>query len=96
LWPPGSQDLSQLPTSLLDVLKHRAHLHISVTVTGGDANQLQETITFDPASASQVPEPTAFFTIVAGSLAMLARRRASRCREGRARRRHLNPVTAPD
>jgi len=62
LLPGGSQDLSQLPAPLLDVLSHPDHLHVSGTVTDGNRNDLAVSVTFDPPSPSPVPEPTTLAT----------------------------------
>lgn len=78
LWPMGSQDVSQLPAPLLDVLQHPDHFHFSVVVTGGDTSNLEVTLTFDPPSPTELPEPTALVTLVAGSAALLFRRWRSR------------------
>jgi hypothetical protein len=73
-----SQDASQLPAPLLDILNHPDHFHISVFVGGGQANDLEVTLTFDPPSPSEVPEPTALATLIVGSVAMIVRRRMNR------------------
>jgi hypothetical protein len=78
LWPLGSQDVSQLPAPLLDILHHPDHFHLSVFVTGGSMNDLDVTLALDPPSPAELPEPTALITLVAGSAALLLRR--WRCR----------------
>jgi hypothetical protein len=78
LWPLGSQDVSQLPAPLLDVLNHPDHFHVSVVVTGGDRSDLDVALTFDAPSPIELPEPTALVTLAVGSAAMILRRRMSR------------------
>jgi hypothetical protein len=76
--PFHSQDVSQLPTPLLDVLNHPDHFHVSVVVDGGDRNNLDVTLTFDPPLPEELPEPTALITLVAGSAAVSVRGRKGR------------------
>jgi hypothetical protein len=78
LWPFGSQDVSQLPAPLLDVLNHPDHFHVSVVVTGGDRSELDVALTFDAPSPTELPEPTALMTLAVGSAAMILRRRMTR------------------
>jgi hypothetical protein len=78
LWPLGSQDISQLPAPLLDILNNPDHFHLNVTVTGGDVSDLEVTLTFDPPTPTELPEPTALVTLVVGSAAMFLRHRAAR------------------
>ena len=73
LAPGYSQDMSQLPAPLLDILNHPDHFHISVVVGGGNWNFLDVTLTFDP--PTELPEPTPFVTFALGSVALLCRRR---------------------
>ena len=68
------QDISQLPTPLLDILNHPDHSHISMIVDGGNENLLDTTLTFDPPAASEAPEPTALATLLVGATAFLLRR----------------------
>jgi hypothetical protein len=75
LSPGYSQDTSQLPTPLLDILNHPDHFHINAVVGGGNYNFLDVTLTFDPPSPTEFPEPTAFVTLVVGSVAVILRRR---------------------
>lgn len=85
LLPGHSQDLSQLPAPLLDILNHPDHFHVSAVVGGGDYNFLDVTLTFDPPSPTESPEPTTFVTLLVGSFAVILRRRM---RQG-------NPATRP-
>jgi len=75
LFPGYSQDISQLPAPLLDILNHPDHFHVSAVVGGGNYNFLNVTLTFDPPSPTELPEPTAFVTLVVGSVAVILRRR---------------------
>jgi len=75
LLPGYSQDISQLPAPLLDILNHPDHFHVSAVVGGGNYNFLNVTLTFDPPSPTELPEPTAFVTLVVGSVAVILRRR---------------------
>ncbi|WP_165226940.1 hypothetical protein [Aquisphaera insulae] len=70
----GSQDVSLLPAVLQDALKHPDHVHYSVYVSGGSANYLTLNVNFDAPSSSEVPEPGALVTVVAG-LGMLIGKR---------------------
>jgi hypothetical protein len=81
--PFSSQDPSQLPSPLLDILNHPDHLHFSVYVTGGDMNYLTATLTFDPPSPipTPAPEPTSLITLVAGVAVVIYRRRKTRATE---------------
>jgi hypothetical protein len=85
----NSQDVSQLPAPLLDILNHPEHFHFSVYVGGGDQNTLNVTLTFDAPSPIELPEPTALVTLVAGSAAMIVRRRMRRVATG------ANPRSTP-
>jgi hypothetical protein len=76
--PFNSQDTSQLPAPLLDILNHPDHLHFSVSVTGGEFNDLTATLTFDPPSPVTAPEPTTMITLAVGAATMIYRRRKSR------------------
>jgi hypothetical protein len=80
LWPFGSQDVSQLPPPLLDIFNHPDHFQLSVVVTGGDVSDLSVTLTFDPPAPIEAPEPTALFTLVAGSIIVMLGRRRCRAR----------------
>ncbi|QEH36027.1 hypothetical protein OJF2_45850 [Aquisphaera giovannonii] len=78
---PGlSQDTSQLPAVLQDALKHPDHVHVSVLVTGGFPNYLQASVTFDPTSANEVPEPSVLLTLVAGLGLLIPRPRRAGAR----------------
>ncbi len=69
------QDVSQLPTPLLDILNHPDHLHLSMVVDGGEENIVDVTMTFDPPAAFETPEPTALATLLVGAAAVLLRHR---------------------
>ncbi len=73
--PLHSQDISQLPTPLLDILENPDHLHLSLYVTGGPANDLTATLTFDPPSVVPVPEPLPLITVGLGAAVLICRRR---------------------
>jgi hypothetical protein len=72
--PGFSQNASQLPAPLLDTLQHPDHFSVSVVATGGDMNYLDVTLTLATPSPTELPEPTALVTLVAGSAALMLRR----------------------
>jgi len=76
--PFHAQDASELPAPLLDILNHPDHFHINVFVGGGDRNELDVTLTFDPPAPNEVAEPTALWTLVVGSAGLIVRRRMRR------------------
>lgn len=78
-----SMDSSQLPAPLLDILTHPDHLHLSAVVDGGNRNYLDVTLTLDPPSPSEVPEPTALVTLTAAAAGLSLRRWWRRARDER-------------
>jgi hypothetical protein len=76
--PFNSQNISQLPAPLLDILNHPDHLHFSAYVTGGQYNDLTATLTFDPPSPVPTPEPAALITLAVGAAVVICHRRKTR------------------
>ena len=81
-FPGTSQDISELPLALLDVLNHPDHLHFKFFVTGGGQNELMATLTFDAPSPvpTPVPEPTTLLIFTVGAAALLHYRHSSKNR----------------